>query len=123
MFLEFQTNGGPLFVNADKIVSYQHDDGREYTVLQTSDGGMFAVLEHPYMITKALETHTCVVRVLELQVAPQQEPELLRGRSFDKVTIDEDVVDSKPVHVTVRDGDGYVLGQWETHDRGHHTPS
>jgi hypothetical protein len=118
MFLEFSTAGGPLFVNADNISAYQRHGGQEATVLRMSDGGILAVLEHPYMITKALETHTCVVRVLDvpnLQRVPQQKP-----LDIGQLTVEEEVAEGGGgVRVTARDGDGYVLGQWETNDRGH----
>jgi hypothetical protein len=120
MFLEFQTTGGPLFVNADKIVSYQHDDEQEFTTLQTSDGGAYAVLEHPTMITKALETHTCVLRVLELHVVPESDP---RGINPDVVSIDRGAEGGSSTKVVVRDLSGQVLGEWETDHRGAHTPS
>jgi hypothetical protein len=120
VFVEFQTTRGLLTLNADKIVSYQHMDEDECTLIQTSDGGAYSVLEHPTQIKKALETHTCVVPVLEtgLHVVPGH-----GNVDVHQVAVDEAEVDGDRTKVVVRDMTGQVLGQWETDRDGNHTPS
>ena len=119
MFLVFQTTDGELTVNADTVVSYRHDSTRELTELCTVDGSCYAVLEHPVMIRKALETHTCVIDVLHLHVTPQLEENGIDVQEID-VTAHNDPGPRTLIQVKV---DGKPVASWETSEDGQHHPT
>jgi hypothetical protein len=112
MFLVFSTTQGPVTINADRIISYWHDPENQSTEIRLSDGGMIVVLEHPQIITEALETHTCVVPVLRMHIVPKPE--------VGPVLEERDHGDSVRVQVRV---DGQPVAAWETSRDGSHTPA